>query len=69
MCDRLPRIGVIPKGSRSNRVIYYTVQLFLPPPSSLLLLLSLSPPPPLFLSLSYGFLAASALASAFREDK
>lgn len=32
MCDRLPRRGVIPKGSRSNRVIYYTVQLFLPPP-------------------------------------
>lgn len=38
MCDRLHGRGVIPKGSRSNRVIYYTVQLFLlpplPPPSS-----------------------------------
>lgn len=30
MCDSLPRRGVIPKGSRSNRVIYYTVQLLLP---------------------------------------
>lgn len=47
MCDRLPRRGVIPKASSSNRVIYYTVQLFLPP-----LLL----PHPLFtLPLSYWF--------------
>lgn len=61
MCDRLPRRGVIPKGSRSNRVIYYTVQLFLPP-----LLL----PPSFLLTLPvFRFLAASALASAFREDK
>lgn len=31
MCDRLPERGAIPKDSGSNRVIYYTVLLFLPP--------------------------------------
>lgn len=60
VCVRLPGKGVIPKGSRSNRVIYYTVQLF---SSSFL-----APTPPSSFSV-FQFLAASALASAFHEDK